>query len=401
MSIPMEHCKVIKRLFQCCTLLTFACNAVLIAQQSDLLPDSAKKSLTVTSTPLGADVHIDGELVGKTPFTSYSIGYGHHRIRIALEGRLEERDSVDLKFGDHPTIHKRLMVPGGLNVNSTPEGAHVYVDTVMSGFTPATIRGLRPGKHRVRISTPGYHPWDQPVAVQESTITKVNVTFANVYSTLALDVEPEDAQVTIDTTRMTGANLHDYPLEPGYHIIRVIHPLIEGSVEERVYIGPNSHSRYAVKMGTFSPVKFGTAVLIPGLQLIREGNPLAGWGLLVSTIATATTLFVLENNFSSQLAGYDRARDEYLIAKDEQLAFELGQDLNEKYADLQKSYHIRNAFVGLMGGIYAYNLYDLLTSSHQFASNSFSKVTASVDLHAQMNLTSLHDVIRLNVSLVF
>lgn len=367
----------------------------------EAVKDSLKKSLTVTSTPSGADVYIDGQRAGKTPLTTSTIAYGSHKIHIRLEGRLEEMDSVDVKFGDHPTIHKRLLVPGGFNLNSTPQGADVFVDEVRSGFTPTVVGGLRPGKHRVRISTPGYRAWDQPIAVRESTITNVNVGFANVYSTLALDVEPEDAQVIIDTTRLEGTNLRDYPVEPGYHLIRVSHPLIEGSVEEKIYVGPNSHYRYAITMGTFAPLKFGAAVLVPGLKSIQDGDLFAGWGLLASAVVTGTTLFFLEDNFTAQLAEYDMAHDQYLVAKTEQQAFDLGQSLNAKYADLQKAFHIRNAVTVILGGIYAYNLVDLLTSHRRFTSNAFSKLTSRIDHRPRMNLAVLPNEIRLNLSVPF
>ncbi|MEO8480756.1 MAG: PKD domain-containing protein [Acidobacteriota bacterium] len=46
-------------------------------------------SLAVTTDPAGADVYLDGKLVGATPFTLSGIPIGDHRVRVAKAGYLD------------------------------------------------------------------------------------------------------------------------------------------------------------------------------------------------------------------------------------------------------------------------------------------------------------------------
>ena len=58
-----------------------------------------------------------------------------------------------------------VTAPGRLLVRSTPTGARVFVDGREQGQTPATIRELSPGTHRVRIARDGYVAEERRIAI--------------------------------------------------------------------------------------------------------------------------------------------------------------------------------------------------------------------------------------------
>jgi hypothetical protein len=53
---------------------------------------------------------------------------------------------------------------GTVLVNSTPDGAEVYVDDAFVGNAPAALR-LPNGKHTVKVSQAGYKPWSRDLSV--------------------------------------------------------------------------------------------------------------------------------------------------------------------------------------------------------------------------------------------
>jgi hypothetical protein len=53
---------------------------------------------------------------------------------------------------------------GSVTVNSTPEGAEVYVDDAFVGNAPATLR-MSSGKHTVKVSQNGYKSWTRDLSV--------------------------------------------------------------------------------------------------------------------------------------------------------------------------------------------------------------------------------------------
>ncbi len=57
---------------------------------------------------------------------------------------------------------------GRVLVRSTPVGAHVFVDGQAHGDTPATVRDLSPGPHRIRVVRDGYTTVDRRIVVSTS-----------------------------------------------------------------------------------------------------------------------------------------------------------------------------------------------------------------------------------------
>jgi hypothetical protein len=65
---------------------------------------------------------------------------------------------------------------GGIFVVSTPAQARLYVDGQLYGSTPASIPGLTPGSHTVRIEAAGYRAWQGQVEVMPGMRTRVQAT---------------------------------------------------------------------------------------------------------------------------------------------------------------------------------------------------------------------------------
>jgi hypothetical protein len=79
---------------------------------------SATGSVRVLSTPEGADVRIDGELVGKTPVTRDQIGSGDHVIEFRLKGYFDHKETIKVEGGREKVFSVDLkLIPTG----PTPE----------------------------------------------------------------------------------------------------------------------------------------------------------------------------------------------------------------------------------------------------------------------------------------
>ncbi|MFA7061202.1 MAG: serine/threonine-protein kinase [Pedobacter sp.] len=64
--------------------------------------------------------------------------------------------------------------PAVLSVESSPEGAQVYVDGTLKGMAPARLE-LSTGKHEVRLSLPHYYEWEAQVELKEEAATPLQV----------------------------------------------------------------------------------------------------------------------------------------------------------------------------------------------------------------------------------
>jgi hypothetical protein len=146
-------------------------------------PTPSFGTLSVASTPTGANVYIDNAYKGLTQVGINGIPNGNHLLLIRLDGFQDYSRTVAV-MGDAQTITAALVpIPtpttitttpasptgsgtlppatpaagyGSLAVTTSPPGAQLYVDGTLRGITPATIPGLSSGTHAIILKMDGF-----------------------------------------------------------------------------------------------------------------------------------------------------------------------------------------------------------------------------------------------------
>ena len=196
--------------------------AALVAALAAMVPLARAESFSVTSSPAGAAVEIDGAVVGTTPFrVDYPGGY-FHKTHVVFSARLEHRmvlrvskdgyvlrettltdgpfdwigitgkhhgkyyllraDHYELKLeavaresgvGRAGPIHPHgtelreedaTGETGNVAIASDPVEAEIYVDGKFVGQTPSTIP-LPAGTHHVEVKAAGRMHWERDLTV--------------------------------------------------------------------------------------------------------------------------------------------------------------------------------------------------------------------------------------------
>ena len=142
-------------------------------------------TLTVTSDPPDAVVSIDGDTTERTPWIYTDLFAGYHSIEINYAGYEAYTNSIYVDTGANPEVDAEL-VPlqsyGSLTVDSTPEGADIFIDSNDEGMSPVTVGGLTAGVHQVEAHLAGYTAQAQTVTVVSGQGTTISIPMA-AYST--------------------------------------------------------------------------------------------------------------------------------------------------------------------------------------------------------------------------
>jgi len=198
-------------------------------------PQSSAETLTITSTPPGATVEIDGALAGTTPYHVDYPGSYFHKPHTVFTARLEHAVSLRISkdgyktqqitistgpfqwigltgkhHGDYfllrsdhfdikldpiqdslptadPDPHAGPLRPrnslgqfvaqnhpsetGSVAIGSDPAGADIYIDGNFVGQTPSTIK-LTSGQHHVEVKARGKQTWTRDLNVlKDSELT--------------------------------------------------------------------------------------------------------------------------------------------------------------------------------------------------------------------------------------
>jgi len=166
-------------------------------------PTLAYGSITVTSSPSGADVYIDNVYKGLSPAVFNAVPNGNHVVLVKLDGYQDLTKSVTVT-ADNQTVHAALYrettattttsspgqtqitgpgsptqtTPaqasgyGSLSITTSPAGALVYVDGVMMGVTPTTIPMLTEGSHSITLAMDGYQDLKTTITINAGTTSE-------------------------------------------------------------------------------------------------------------------------------------------------------------------------------------------------------------------------------------
>jgi formylglycine-generating enzyme required for sulfatase activity len=175
----------------------------------------------ITSDPSGADVYLNNEPVGKTPFQSEK-PEGRYEWRVALDLYFPEAGVFELKAGNKEKIEVDLKPNfGSLEVVSQPEpGAEIAINGIKIGkTTPSTLDELPSGEHTLTLSHEWYETTTQKVNVAAGGSEKVSITMQPNFAELTVEAE-QDEEVYINGNAQGNGRFNER-LTPGVYRVEV------------------------------------------------------------------------------------------------------------------------------------------------------------------------------------
>jgi hypothetical protein len=117
-------------------------------------------SLSLRTTPAGAQVTINGQARGATP-VALSLAPGSYQVRLTAPSGQERSFGVTLNAGETvvqqvewaATPAPAAVTTGALRVQTEPSGQAVFVDDARRGVSPLTVNDLSPGEHRLLVAS--------------------------------------------------------------------------------------------------------------------------------------------------------------------------------------------------------------------------------------------------------
>lgn len=126
-------------------------------------------TLRVISRTAGAEVLVDGDVVGPTPAVREGLSAGEHIVEVRAPNFETAHQTVTITSGQQRVVSIDLTptaaTTGSIRVVGTPRGATVSVDGTPIGELPTEATGLTAGDHIVEVTMAGYTASTQTVSV--------------------------------------------------------------------------------------------------------------------------------------------------------------------------------------------------------------------------------------------
>ncbi len=127
-------------------------------------------TVTLEGRPAGATVRVDAEdaaVVAALP-GALRLSPGAHMLIVSAQGHRTARQLVQVEAdGTVAAVVELPLITGTVVVDALEKGALIEVDGVAAGFTPAVLGAVPAGRHRVRVSLPGYRAWEHELDLPE------------------------------------------------------------------------------------------------------------------------------------------------------------------------------------------------------------------------------------------
>jgi hypothetical protein len=178
--------------------------------------------LQITASPPGAEVLVDGRLVGVAPLpepVSVPARELHVVVR-AARYRTEERD-VRVTAGSVERVEVALEpLNARLHLDANAPRARAAVGDEPPQDLPRDLQ-LPPGTYEVRTTAPGFSPDTSRIVLAPDEDRTLTVVLDRPLATLRLDVQPPDARVVIDGEPRAAGGTRNLRLPGGSHRLRV------------------------------------------------------------------------------------------------------------------------------------------------------------------------------------
>jgi formylglycine-generating enzyme required for sulfatase activity len=156
--------------------------------------------LTVTSSMQGADVFLNGELIGETPLKNHTVLAGEYTLKVSHQYRQDHVDTLVIRRGiSEQRKVDQVLRWGRLELATNPRGASVVVDgEIQQDTTPLILVRQPAGRYEVEFSLFGRDTQVRDVEVQPDETTKVIVelNLADA-SGLTVTTNPAGAEVKV------------------------------------------------------------------------------------------------------------------------------------------------------------------------------------------------------------
>ncbi|WP_319506906.1 PEGA domain-containing protein [uncultured Methanolobus sp.] len=182
--------------------------------------------ISVSTTPSGATVNIDGKYAGTSPLTTNGILPGSHDISISMNGYRDVSDTFYISAGTSTTYKKSLVKENGnIDIDSTPSGASVYLGSSYKGVTPLYLDGISPGTCTIKLVKDGYKDLQRTVTVKDDSTASVSASMEklSIAEKVVTQVNGKSSSVsTANTISSTDTEFNAQMLEAGFVVLLLV-----------------------------------------------------------------------------------------------------------------------------------------------------------------------------------
>ncbi|RKX84648.1 MAG: hypothetical protein DRP58_06950, partial [Spirochaetes bacterium] len=159
--------------------------------------------ISVASEPEGAEISLNGVLLGMSPLTTNGIKEGTYSLKIEKNDYITVTKSILIAAGQTIEITEKLIeIPGSISVDSDPSGSTVFLNSVKIGITPLNIPEIKTGEYEITIKKDKYIDIISTVLIEPGKLETIDINLKSSFGTLSIVDLVDGAIVNLNGSRV-------------------------------------------------------------------------------------------------------------------------------------------------------------------------------------------------------
>ncbi len=210
--------------------------------------------VTISSNPPNAELLIDGQKIGVTPYDG-ELTAGKHQLELRKPLYYPNISQFDLKEAETQDLNIQLKERFGyLNVTDQPEGTTIYLGNKKIGTAPIQKYQIQSGHYELLLTNEYYHDSTVVIQIIDGKESNITTQIRPAFGSLSITTQPEDdATVAIDGNMVGKTPYNNKKLTSGKYLIHISKPLF-ADVEEEIIIQDNKELNRTIIL----PTNYGT-----------------------------------------------------------------------------------------------------------------------------------------------
>jgi formylglycine-generating enzyme required for sulfatase activity len=178
-----------------------------VEQNFSVSLEPAWATVSLTTTPSGADVLVDGEFIGSTPINAEII-QGQRDLVLKLAGHKAWQEEFDVLAGEDFSVPLVELEPadGLLFIQSNPTAVSVTIGGEFKGLTPLEVALPPSQNHELTFFKNGYNSSSLSIQTQANEERELNIDLEPILMTVSVTAQPDDAELYVDGEFRGAAN---------------------------------------------------------------------------------------------------------------------------------------------------------------------------------------------------
>ena len=155
--------------------------------------------ISLSTTPVGADVLLDGAVIGTTPINA-EILQGRRDLTLKLPGHKAWQEDFDVIAGEDFTVPMVELEPadGLVFIRSNPSGASVTIGGEYQGLTPLEVALPPDQNHELTFFHTGYHSNKTTIRTEPNQERELNISLDPELASVSVIAQPEDSELYVN-----------------------------------------------------------------------------------------------------------------------------------------------------------------------------------------------------------